>query len=360
MKHNFFKSLFFISFIFISCSGSSDLLPPETTGSGKILEIKGADFSFLPEVRQSGLLFYNQNGIAEDMLSTFKNSGGNVVRLRIWVNPNTATSNFATVKSLSQEIKNRGMKVMISVHYSDSWADPSQQTKPSIWQNHTFAELKNDVYLYTKQIMTEIHPEYIQIGNEINNGFLWPEGNFSNLLQFKQLLQSGISAVRDSNSSTKIIIHFAGIDGANNFFSQISDVDYDIIGISYYPIWHGKDLNVLQQNFSSISNLFNKPILVAETAYPFTLDWNDATNNIIGLSNQILPNFSATKQGQKDYLNRMKIIMKEVPKGIGFCYWGAEWTSYKGANATDGSSWENQAFWDFNNYANPVLEIYKD
>ncbi len=355
MNLRIFSSIFLLIFL-LSCSRSTENQIPTPT---KILEIKGVDFSFLPEVRQSGQIFYNQYGIAEDMLTTFKNSGGNVIRLRIWVNPTTANSDFATVKSLSQEIKNKGMKVMISVHYSDYWADPSQQTKPLSWQNHTFSELKTDVYNYTKKIVSEINPEYIQIGNEINNGFLWPEGNLTNLSQFKQLLQSGISAVRDTNSTTKIILHFAGFDGATNFFSQISNLNYDIIGISYYPIWHGKNLTLVQQNLTTISNQFNKPIFIAETSYPFTLDWNDQTNNVVGLNSQILSEFPATLVGQMDYFNKIKSISIEVPKGIGFCYWGSEWTAYKGTSSTNGSSWENQAFWDFSNKSNPVLDVYK-
>lgn len=353
-------SIFCICVFLISCSsGNEEVAIVPTPVSPKILEIKGADFSFLPEVRQSGQTFYNQNNVAEDMLSTFKNSGGNVVRLRIWVNPTTATSNFATVKNLSQEIKSKGLKVMISVHYSDSWADPSQQTKPLAWQNHNFSELKTDVYTYTKQIISEINPEYIQIGNEINNGFLFPEGSINNLLQFKALLQSGISAVRDTNSTTKIIIHFAGIDGAAIFFNQISDLNFDIIGISYYPIWHGKDLNILKQSLINISTQSNKLIFIAETSYPFSLDWNDYTNNVIGLNSQILQEFSPSLQGQKDYLMKLKSIITDVPKGIGFCYWGSEWVAYKGTTATDGSSWENQAFWNFSNKANPVFDVYK-
>lgn len=347
---------FLLIFFLISCSGSDENTPVTPT---KTLEIKGADLSFLPEVRSSGIAVYNAQNQAEDMLTTLKNAGVNTIRLRLWKNPSTSTSNFLTVKTLTKEIQSKGMKVLLTVHYSDSWADPSQQTKPTEWNSLTFIQLQDAVYNYTKQIITEINPDYIQIGNEINNGFLWNEGNISNFSQFKTLLQKGISAVRETNSKTKIILQFAGHEDANSFFSKISNLDYDIIGLSYYPMWHGKSLTDLQQNLTTISNTQNKPIFIAETSYPFTLNWNDYTNNIIGLNSQILPEFPATETGQKDYLNKIKSIVTAVPKGIGFCYWGTEWISYKGATATNGSPYENQAFWDFNYKALPVLEVYK-
>lgn len=344
-----------ILFLLISCSRNSqenEIIPAKT------LEIKGVDLSFLPEVRSSGIAVYNAQNVKEDMLTTLKNAGVNTIRLRLWKNPTLTTSNFETVKNLTKEIQNKGMKVLLSVHYSDSWADPGKQTKPAEWNGFTFLQLQDAVYNYTKQIITEINPEYIQIGNEINNGFLWSEGNISNFSQFKTLLQKASSAIRQTNAKTKIIIHFAGHEDANSFFSKIADVDYDIIGLSYYPMWHGKSLTTLQQNLETISNTQNKPIFIAETSYPFTLNWNDNTNNIIGLNSQILAEFPATETGQKDYLNKIKSIVTAVPKGIGFCYWGTEWISNVGEKPYT-SPYENQAFWDFNNKVLPVLEVYK-
>ena len=322
------------------------------------MEIKGADLSFLPEIRQSGVVLKNANNQPEDMLLTLKNSGVNVIRLRLWKNPTETNSNFSSVKNLAKEIQNLGMKVLLSVHYSDTWADPGKQTKPVQWQGIPFNQLKDSVYLYTKKIVSEINPEYIQLGNEINPGFMWPEGHISNPTQFKELLQKGINAVRETNAQTKIIIHYAGFENANQFYTSISNLDYDIIGLSYYPMWHGKNLETLKQNLITISNTHNKAIFIAETSYPFTLGWNDYTNNIIGLESQILSQFSATPQGQKDYLTAIKEIINEVPKGIGFCYWGGEWVSYKGNTASNGSSYENQAFWDFENKSLPILACF--
>jgi len=134
------------------------------------------------------------------------------------------------------------------------------------------------------------------------------------------------------------------------------NLDYDIIGLSYYPIWHGKSMDELRQKMEYLSQTFKKEIVIAETAYPFTLDWNDWTHNIVGLEEQlILPEFPATPQGQKDFIGNIKTITQEVKGSIGFCYWGAELIAWKGKNAQDGSSWENQSLFDFNNKELPVL-----
>jgi arabinogalactan endo-1,4-beta-galactosidase len=359
MKKNFgFLSLvLFICLVLFACKKKGN--SPENVNSTKNLAIKGVDLSLLPEIRTSGLTIKNAANESEDMLLTLKKNGVNVIRLRIWNHPSESTSALATVKTLADEIHAMGMKVLLTVHYSDSWADPSQQTKPAAWQALSFSALKDSVFAFTTQIMQEIHPEYIQIGNEINNGLLWPEGNFSNLTQFKALLQKGIEAVRASSNSTQIVLHYAGHSNANSFFNSLQGLDYDIIGLSYYPIWHGKSLDSLKANLNTISTTQNKPIFIAETAYPFTFGYNDWTNNIIGLNSQILPEFAATESGQQMYLAKLRSIVEDVPKAIGFCYWGGEWISYKGATASNGSAVENQALWNFENKALPVQEVYK-
>ena len=112
---------------------------------------------------------------------------------------------------------------------------------------------------------------------------------------------------------------------------------------------------------TSLSQTYGKEIVIAETAYPFTLEWNDWTNNIVGLEEQlILPDYPATEQGQRNFISAIKDISKETEKGIGFCYWGAELISWKGNQATDASPWENQAVFNFQNKALPVLEVFKD
>jgi len=324
--------------------------------------IRSADLSSLPQIELTNAVFYNLDGVEEDLLTTLKNNGMNTVRLRIWNNPNTNHSSFEEVKSFSQRFKLMGFKVWITVHYSDTWADPGHQSPPLAWQNLSYDAIKDSIYSYTEKIVTEIDPEFIQIGNEINNGLLFPYGRINeNEMQFLELVSTGIQAVRDNSNETKIILHYAGINGSDLFYNRINNLDYDIIGISYYPIWHGKNLNKLELTLSSLSQTYNKDILIAETAYPFTLGWNDWTNNIIGLKEHlILPDYPATPQGQKDFIAQIKEIVFTTEKCIGFCYWGGELIAFNGQEVTDGSSWENQALFEFNNHALPVISVFRD
>jgi arabinogalactan endo-1,4-beta-galactosidase len=333
---------------------------PTAVPPSKTLSIKAVDVSMMSEMRAANVVMKNRSGQVEDMLTTLKKEGVNMIRLRLWKNPATAYSGFDDVKKLTQEIQSQGIKVWLTVHYSDNWADPAKQTKPNIWRTITYNQLKDSVYDYTKKIITDIKPDVIQIGNEINHGLLWPEGNISNPTQMVELVKQGIKAVRDNAPQTKIMIHYAGHDKAIPFLTLLNGADYDLIGLSYYPFWHGKNLDSLQTQLKAIGTQFNKDIVIAETSYPFTFDYNDATNNIIGLSNQILPEFQPTIQGQLDYLTRLKKIVVDAPKGIGFCYWGAEWVAFKGSSATNGSTWENQALWNFDNKAVPAMSVFKD
>jgi len=250
------------------------------------------------------------------------------------------------------------MKVWLTVHYSDTWADPGSQTKPEAWKNIGFTTLRDSVYNYTSRIVSAIIPDYIQIGNEINNGFLWPEGSINDPDQLQSLLAEGIRAVRDHDVRTGIILHVAGVDDALSLFQQFNTLHYDLAAISYYPVWHGKDPDLLCRVISEIRLTLNKDVLIAETSYPFTFGWNDFTNNIIGSNDQILPRFPATPEGQKNYLNYIDSLVTSQT-GAGFSYWGADWISFKGPVAFDGSSWENQALWDFNGRALPALDAFR-
>ncbi len=321
--------------------------------------LKAVDLSSIPEVNEYNITFFNKNSNPISILPFLKNNGVNTVRVRLWHSPTKPFSNFKTVKSFSKEIKNNGLKLWLTVHYSDSWADPSQQETPSKWKNLSFSNLKDSVYNYTYKIVSEINPEIIQIGNEINNGFLHPTGYIDNITELTSLLEIGCEAVRDASSSTKIMLHYAGHENAFYFFNEFNNLDFDYIGISYYPIWHGKDLVAFSNSLDKLT-VFNKPFLIAETAYPFTLNWNDQTHNVVGLQNQLLDAYPATPSGQKQYLNKLFSIIKNNRLGKGIAYWGAELVAFKGENATDGSAWENQALFDFNKKALPAIDVFNE
>ncbi|WP_445715279.1 glycoside hydrolase family 53 protein [Flavobacterium sp.] len=348
------KLLFFFFNILIAFSCSNEEASNNTDEF-----IKAADMSMLPLIESEGIIYFNKNNIAEDALLTLKNAGCNTIRIRLWHTPTVNQSGFNEVKAFAQRVKNLGMKVWLSVHYSDTWADPGNQEKPAIWNGLTFSQLKVQVENYTVSIVNEIQPDIFQIGNEINNGFVFPDGNLAtNETQFISLLASASNVIRTNRPETKIMLHYAGIEGASWFFSKTTIIDYDYIGLSYYPIWHGTNLSALEETMSSLAQTYNKKVLIAETSYPFTLNWNDWTNNVIGLPNQIHPSYSASPEGQKAFLEQIKNTVKSIPNGQGFCYWGAEWIAFRGTTATNGSSWENQAFWDFNRKALPAMSIY--
>ncbi len=350
--------LLILTFHLISCS-SNDNPTPTPTPTPIVEEfIRAADVSYLPLIESEGTI-YKHNGVAEDPLITLKNAGCNTIRIRLWKNPADSHCSLPEVKTLAARAKNAGFKVWLSVHYSDSWADPALQNKPSEWANLNFTDLKSSVSTYTSTVINEIHPDIYQIGNETNNGFLWPEGKLtSNEAQYLQLVHAASATIRSQSPTTKIMLHFAGIADSEWFFGKVHSIDYDYIGLSYYPVWHGKDLNVLQNTINTLSQTHNKKVVIAETAYPFTLNWNDWTNNIVGLDNQLIPLYPASNDGQKNYLLAIKSLLKQTTNGIGFCYWGTEWVAFRGTQSSNGSSFENQALWDFDINSLPAIEAF--
>ncbi|MGQ2982925.1 glycoside hydrolase family 53 protein [Flavobacterium sp.] len=345
----------------ISC-GSDD--SKGNSDDGPIIEedafVRGVDMSFLPEIEAAGYTYKNAAGQTEDALATLKAAGVNTIRIRLWKNPANGHSGMAEVKALAQRVKAAGMKVWLTVHYSDTWADPGAQETPAEWTGLNLQQLTDQAMLYTANILAEIDPDIFQIGNETNTGFMYPIGNIStNEAGYLQLV-NGISAtIRQNAPDTKIMIHYAGIaDSADWFFNKVAAVDYDYIGLSYYPIWHGKNTGSLQIKMQQLGTAHNKKVLIAETAYPFTLGWNDWTNNVVGQSDQLIPAYPASAEGQKAFINAIRSVVKNSGTGIGFCYWGAEWTAFRGPEATNGSTWENQALWDFDGKALPAVEAF--
>jgi arabinogalactan endo-1,4-beta-galactosidase len=359
---NYLLIVFFTTQILCSCSEKEQI-----NNQVEVIEdnfIRAADVSFLPLIESENIVFYNLNKSPENVLTTLKNSGCNTIRIRLWKNPSTNQSSFTEVKTLAQRVKLAGMKVWLTVHYSDTWADPANQNTPVEWQNLAFEDLKTVVGNYTSTIISEIQPDIFQIGNEINSGFMWPTGNLiNNENQCIDLLATVSAKIRSISPKTKIMLHYAGINNVSGtaaswFFNKVKSIDYDFIGLSYYPLWHGKLLLDVKNTINTLGQAHNKKVIIAETAYPFTYGSNDWTNNILGLENQTISTFPATPEGQKNYLLALKSTIKETTFGQGFCYWEPSWTSFRGTQSANGSSWENQALWDFNNKALPAIEVF--
>ncbi len=347
--------------LLLGCDTSSQE-PDPTTPTPKTDFLRGADLSFLPEIEAAGTVFYDKNGQPKDALSIFQENGCNTVRIRAWHTPTTVRSGTAEVVALAQRVRAKGMKVWLDIHYSDTWADPGQQTKPAAWAALNDAALQTAVYDYTKDLLAQVKPDMVQIGNETNSGFLWPTGQYwNNPSQFAELLKSGIRAAREHDPKMKIMVHHAGLSGAESYFKfmKTKQIDYDIMGLSYYPKWHGKSLDSLATVMLRLVDANEKEVVVAEIAYPFTAGWNDYTNNLMGDNDLIQPTYPASQEGQKAFLLRLRTLVEKNRKGMGFCYWAPDWVAFKGNVATDGSPWENQAQFDFKNKALPSMEVYK-
>jgi len=325
--------------------------------------IRAADISFLPEIRQWDIAYKDAGGVTGDVLDILRAAGCNTIRLRLWHSPETPHSSLAEVLAFAQEIKSKNLKLWITVHYSDTWADPGQQTKPAMWQHLSMAELADSVRNYSRKVATLLQPDIIQAGNEINDGFLWPDGKISvNTPGFINLLKSAVEGIRQGHPQAKIMMHYANPENSQWFFNLLKNenIDYDLVGISYYSRWHTQSLTTVQNALADLARITGKGVLLAETAYPFTLEWADWTNNLIGLPEHLLSGYSATQQGQYRYMLRIREIIHQTPQGQGFCYWAPEWVAFKGSQATDGSSWENMALFDFNFKATEAIKAFRE
>ncbi len=316
-----------VMLLFISCSNSQTSTPPVVTPT---TFAKGADVSWLPQMEASNYHFYDSNGSEKNCLQLLKDRGMNSVRLRVFVNPNNDKTNGHCSKdetvAMAVRAKNMGLRVMIDFHYSDSWADPSKQNKPAAWASHNFTQLLDDVYNHTFDVLTALKtagvtPEWVQIGNEIPDGMLWPDGRSNNFGQLAQLLNKGYDATKAVSTTIKVIVHLD--EGNNNakfrwFFDNATTnhVKYDVIGMSYYPYWLNSDytvtINDLGNNLNDMVTRYGKEVMVVEVGGNYTL-----------------------VQNTRDMLTAVINKVKSVPnnKGLGVLYWEPEgeksWSNYQ-------------------------------
>ncbi|MBQ4821418.1 glycosyl hydrolase 53 family protein [Aquimarina sp. MMG016] len=347
-----------------------------TNNTPEKLFYKGMDLSFQSELESYNLDYKDQNGNSINLLDYVTSKGTNLIRLRLWHTPENGHNSLEKVKLYALKIKASGADFLLDIHYSDTWADPGNQEPPNDWKGMSSTEIKNVLYRYTKQVVKELKdqgttPAIVQIGNETNSGFLWNFGKvwneFNNNWPFYvELSNECYKAIKEVDNNIKTMIHIAGVTDTKIFFEKVEENNgnYDIIGLSYYPQFHGKNLIEIQNNINLLASTFNKDILLTEVSYPFTLDWNDNANNFIGDESQILTEFPSTPNGQKRFLEWVIKVLKEIPdnKGIGFCYWAPDWVAFSGneTTSTKGSSWENQCLFDFDHNALPAIEIFTD
>jgi arabinogalactan endo-1,4-beta-galactosidase len=352
-----------ITGVTFACQKESSPTPVEPPRQAPADFIRGADISFFPEIEAASFGYLDRNGQAKDLLSILRDNGVNTIRLRLWHTPATAHSGLAEVKALSARIKSGGFRLWLDIHYSDTWADPGHQAKPAAWNGLSVDLLSDSVYNYTRKVVGLLQPDIVQIGNEINAGFLWPEGSNANAAQFTSLLKRAIQAVNDLPApNAKVMIHYAGPDdNVISFYSVLTtnNVPFDLVGISYYPAWHTKSMTTVNTVLIGISQVIKKNIVIAETAYPFTLGYNDFTFNNVGSPSQLIPEYPATPDGQKAFLNDLKNMVIQNSMGQGIAYWAPEWVAFDGPTSTKGSGGENLALFDFTGKALPAIEVFK-
>jgi arabinogalactan endo-1,4-beta-galactosidase len=284
---------------------------------------KGADVSWMTEMEASGLKFYNNSGTAQDLLQILKDKGINSIRLRTWVNPVSGWSNTEDMVKKAVRAKTMGFRIMLDIHYSDVWADPAVQTKPAAWAAQPFVTLKTTVFNYTVSVMNAlkdkgITPEWVQVGNETNDGMLWPDGKASvNMKNYAELVQSGYTAVKSVSTTSKVIVHLSnGYD--NTLFRWMFDglkangANWDVIGMSLYPVaatWQSLDKQCLS-NMNDMVARYDKEVMLCEVGMP-----------------------AAEPEASRAFLTDIIMKTNSVSKGLGVFYWEPEayndWQGYK-------------------------------
>ena len=377
--------------------------------------IKGADISSLLEVEENGGKFFDKafplggrrhgeavtdegtsNG--EDALLILRRHGVNLIRLRLWNDPydesgnpyGAGTNDLSRTMELARRCKALGLPWLLDFHYSDFWADPGKQYPPKAWAALDVDGLERAVYEFTRQTMetlrdAELLPAMAAPGNELSNGLLWPLGQVPNWASIARFVSAGIRAIREIAPETKVMIHLD--NGGNNqlyrswfdHWMENGGADYDCIGLSYYPFWHGS-LDALQQNLHDLAARYGKPMIVAETSMAFTLEECRDREGLTaeqkrGLAANektaaVVP-YPPTPEGQAEFLRDLLAVIRSVPGdlGRGLIWWepgwlpvpGAEWTkpaglAYIHEKGPGGNEWANQGLFDYDGRALPALD----
>ena len=285
----------------------------------------GADLSFLKQAEDRGVVF-KDNGEGKPGLQIFKEHGYNWIRLRLFHTPTRLPNNLVYTIALAKEAKKLGFKFLLNYHYSDTWADPGKQYIPKAWKDKSHAELVQAVFEYTRDTIIAFRdanalPDMVQIGNEVSNGMLWPDGKLpGNWDNFAELMKAGINGVdagRGNSQRPLIMVHIDKGGSKNRtkaFFDKWHSygVDYDIIGQSYYPWWHGTLLE-LRDNMIFMANEYQKDIIIVEAAY----NWRPAE-----YKNKKAP-FPETPEGQRQFLDEVNRVVLNTPynRGKGVFWW---------------------------------------
>ena len=333
----------------------------------------GGDISLLTAYEQAGVKYMDGDGKAVDDLLTYLKSdavGWNAQRVRLFVDPQNASVNdkhsgvcqdLNYVAALGRRIKEAGFKFMLDFHYSDSWADPGKQTKPQTWSSASAEALADTLYAYTRRCLQYLSahgatPDFIQTGNEISFGMLWPEAKVdayhdANWNTFTAYLKNATRACREVCPQAAIIVHTeqaANIATTLNYYDRIqaSGIDYDIIGLSYYPFWHA-DLNNLDRLLTQLATRFaSKKVQIVETAYYYQYQPTVGITDYSAL-------WPITPEGQAAFTRALVSMLNKHGNVNGLYWWFPE---ENGKDNTVIGGWINRGLWNNNTgRANPAL-----
>ena len=301
----------------------------------------GGDLSELTwEQNSQGVKFKDANGNAIDPIAYAKAQHWTCIRLRLLVDGGSGAlgQNVNYVIPLAQRAKSNGLHVILDLFYSNGWCDPSEQYPPSEWSGYNYSQLSQAVYGWTQWALTQFKnagclPDYVQVGNEINNGMLWPIGSLSNQSQFIGLINSGINGVRSVSSSPRIILHCANAANTSTvtwFFNTIaSHCNYDIVGLSYYPP-QGTSLSDIKSAMNTYNGLFGgRPIMLVEFAYWYSGSHTSGSG------------YWTTPTGQQQCTYDLVQIMKSYSHGAGVIYWGTTYVT---------GSWGAESLFNYSTY----------
>ncbi|KAF7318717.1 Arabinogalactan endo-beta-1,4-galactanase [Mycena chlorophos] len=299
-----------------------------------------ADFSSLVLVENSGV-HYSQNGVTTPFEKILHNNGVNLARIRIWTSTNNDDYSLTYGLALAKRAVAAGMSLLIDLHFSDTWADPGHQAIPSGWPT-TLSGLNTQIYDYTLSLVEAFNAQgtpiaLIQLGNEINDGLLWPVGRISTegFSPASQLLHSAISAVRQASPSTRTVIHIAnGWDSSDTSYfyggifiaGQLSTSDVDIMGFSFYPFYGtSATYTALQSNLQAMVNKFGKDVMVMET------DWPEACSGVA-----LSENIAVGTSGQEQWVSGIRSALQAISggHGIGISYWEPGWIGNAGLGSS--------------------------
>jgi len=312
----------------------------------------GADFSFLKEAEDKGTVF-RDNKVAKPGLEIFRDHGYNWIRLRLFHSPDRLPNDLDYTIDLAKQAKELGYKFLLDYHYADSWADPGKQPIPEAWKGLKPEVLADSVYAYTRNTIKAfrkagVMPEMVQIGNEIRNGMLWPLGklpeNWDNLACFIKAGINGVDAGRGQAHRPLIMIHYdqgADTEGAYKYYQKMNahGIGYDVIGLSYYPWWHGSLLE-FRRNLLSLVNNFSKDIVLVETAY----NWRPSEYE------EAPAPYPETPEGQKQFLESVHETMLNIssPKVKGIFWWEPAVTG----------GLRSRGFFDNHGRSLPVMKVF--